>query len=442
MFAISSGPGRAGVAVVRVSGAKSGAAIAALTAGAPPPPRTAMLRRIVDPLTGEAIDRGLVLWFPAPHSFTGEDVAEFQVHGGRAVLAALFSCLGAIGCRPAEAGEFTLRAFRAGRIDLAEAEGLADLLAAETPMQRRLALKAMDGEMSARIEAWRQGLIRILAHVEAVIDFPDEDLPGGLNALSRESLRQLSEDIARALERSAGAAVMREGFTVALIGAANVGKSSLLNKLTGSEVAIVSPIAGTTRDVLTVRLDLEGYLIELADMAGLREAGDAIEAEGVRRAKGRAELADLRLLIVEPANPSPPAEAKSLLKPQDLLVLNKADLLGAEDARAMAKALGPGAILASAKSDDGHAALLHALAAKVKALAGSVSDVSFARARQVQALQETQGALGRALSAGEGQDELLAEDLRLAARALGRISGRVDVEDLLDVIFSEFCIGK
>ncbi len=310
IFALSSARGRAGVAVVRASGPEAGAAIAALTGASPPAPRAAALRAINDPATGEPIDRGLVLWFPAPASVTGEDVAEFHVHGSRAVLDSLLLALGALpGLAPAPAGGFTRRAFDNGKLDLTEVEGLADLIDAETEAQRRQALRQMDGALGALYEGWREDLVRSLAHVEAAIDFPDEAVPEDLIDLVRPDLDRLAAAIRAHLDDSHRGELLRDGLSVAIVGAPNAGKSSFLNAVARREVAIVSAAAGTTRDVIEVRVDLGGYPVLLADTAGLREVVDAegcgdvavdpVEAEGMRRALARAEQADLKIVVID-----------------------------------------------------------------------------------------------------------------------------------------------
>ena len=473
IFALSSAPGRAGVAVVRVSGPEAGAALEAL-AGPRPPERRAALARLRDPRSGAAIDRGLVLWLPGPRSFTGEDMAELHLHGGRAVIAAALEALAALpGLRPAEAGEFTRRAFDNGKLDLSEVEGLADLIAAETEAQRRQALRQMEGALSRRTEDWCAGLITTLAHAEAAIDFPDEELPQDLqNRLTRDILC-LQRELSQYLDDRHRGERLRDGLYVAIIGPPNAGKSTLLNALARRPVAIVSEVAGTTRDVIEVHLDLGGYPVTLADTAGLRaEAPDAgaegqaaVEAEGIRRARARAATADLKLAVFDlreatagggPDGPARAAQDPPVLDPatlafvdaDTLVVLNKCDLVS-NPARIDVGGV-PGWPI-SAKTGAGMTELLTRLEAEVEArLGGGGASAAVTRVRHRRALEDCAAALERAAAACAPErvapelvaPELVAEDLRLALRALGRITGRVDVEDVLDVIFRDFCIGK
>ncbi|MFQ5773825.1 MAG: tRNA uridine-5-carboxymethylaminomethyl(34) synthesis GTPase MnmE [Kiloniellaceae bacterium] len=447
IFAMSSAPGRAGVAVVRISGLDAGRALEAL-AGARPPPRRARLARLADPRSGETIDQGLVLWFPGPRSFTGEDVAELHLHGGRAVVAAALDALGAVpGLRPAEAGEFTRRAFDHGKLDLSEVEGLADLIDAETEAQRRQALRQMGGALSRRSEAWRERLVRVLARLEAAIDFPDEDLPTGLAESVAPDILGIECEIAQCLDDDRRGERLRDGLYIAIVGPPNTGKSSLLNALARRDVAIVSAVAGTTRDVIEVHLDLGGYPATLADTAGLRALGSAagetgqaaIEAEGMRRARAGAAAADLKLAVFDLREaPVFDRATLDLLDRDALVVLNKADLVAAPGPTSVD---GHPALSVSAKTGQGMSELLARLEAEVAERldrAGAAAPVT--RARHRRALEDCAAALDRAAAAGA--PELAAEDLRLAARALGRIAGRIDVEDVLDVIFRDFCIGK
>ncbi|WP_207485333.1 tRNA uridine-5-carboxymethylaminomethyl(34) synthesis GTPase MnmE [Arenibaculum pallidiluteum] len=435
VFALASAPGRGGVAVMRVSGPAAGGALSALTGRSLPPARRASLARLRDPGTGDPIDTGIVLWFPGPASFTGEDVAEIQVHGGRAVVAALAEALAARpGLRPAEPGEFSRRAFENGRLDLTEAEAIADLVDAETSAQRRQALRQMDGALGRLYEDWRGRLMRALAHLEAEIDFPDEDLPGGVGAAVRPVLEALAGEIADHLDDGHRGERLRDGISVAILGAPNAGKSSLLNALARRDAAIVSETAGTTRDVIEVHLDLGGYPVVLADTAGLREATDAVETEGIRRALARAEAADLRIAVFDAAAlPALDARTAALLGGSTLAVVNKID--------AHPGAVVPNGMMAlSAKTGAGVAAVMGRLEALVAERFGVGQAPALTRARHRAALEDCRRALAGALEAP--LPELAAEDVRLAVRALGRITGRVDVEDLLDVIFRDFCIGK
>lgn len=463
IFAPSTAAGRAGVAVVRVSGPGAGALLRAVTGGELPTPRRATLVALRDPRDGRTIDRALVLWFPAPRSFTGEDMAELHLHGGLAVSAAAIEALAAVeGVRLARPGEFTRRAFDNGKLDLAEVEGLADLIAAETEAQRRQALQQMEGALSQRIEAWRHRLIQILALVEAEIDFPDEDLPGGLAEAAREEIGDLIKEIKGVTVDAEKGERLREGLQVAIVGPPNVGKSSLLNALARRDVAIVSPGAGTTRDVIELHMDLAGYPVTLADTAGLRQLEEgsadgvsmAVEAEGMRRARARAEMADLRLAVLDLANwQEPGPDVMALLEQGAFLVLNKVDLAGGEQVRAQLQgdpALIPAAVRSAAKrgrafavsarSGEGIDALLRALTAAAAEAMEIGAGGGITRARHRQALEGCLASLENSLSAGGV--ELAAEDLRLAARALGEVIGRVDVEDVLDALFADFCIGK
>ncbi len=420
--------------MIRVSGAQAGAALAAVTGRAAlPAARQATLATFVDPDSGEALDRGLVLWFPGPNSFTGEDVAELHGHGGGAVVAALLAVLSRLpGCRLAEAGEFTRRAFQHGRMDLTQAEGLADLIAAETEAQRRQAQRQMDGALGRLYEGWRADLIAALAHLEAEIDFPDEDLPGGLLARQRPVLEVLAGEISGHLDDGHRGERLREGCHMVILGAPNVGKSSLLNALARRDAAIVSSQAGTTRDIVEVHLNLDGYPVVLADTAGLRESGDAIEAEGVRRAQERGSRADLKIVLYDcAATPVPGSDVLALLDDDGILVANKTDRAAAAPTMGL-----PVSIKTGAGMND----LLRRLGAEAGQRMGDGGSSGLTRARHRQGLEDCRDALLRSL--GETDEELVAEDVRLAARHLGRITGRVDVEDILDVVFGDFCIGK
>jgi tRNA modification GTPase len=438
IFALATPPGRSGVAVLRVSGPRALPALRALGRRDPPPPRHATLCRLFD-AGGAAIDDALVLYFKAPHSFTGEDVVELHLHGGPAVIAAALQALSAMGgLRLAEAGEFTRRAFENGRLDLAEVEGIADLIAAETEAQRRQALRQAEGALSRLHDRWRERALKALARLEAFIDFPDEDLPDQLRATIDSDLRDLSAEISAHLADNHRGELLRDGLTIAILGAPNVGKSSLLNRLARREAAIVSAIAGTTRDVIEVRLDLAGYPVTLADTAGLRQSVDEVEAEGVRRALARAEQADLKILVFDGGQwPAVDAQTAKLIDDAALLVLNKAELLRDPELVSIG---GRSVIETSAKTGLGLETLVGAIGSRAATLMSGGEGVVVTRARHRAALEDCEVSLARAIAAG--LPELKAEDLRLALRALGRITGRVDVEDVLDVIFKEFCIGK
>jgi len=440
IFALASAPGRAGIAVWRVSGPAAATVFKrALGASVPreiPPARVATRVRLQDS-DGDVVDDGLALWFPAPNSFTGEDVCELHLHGGTAATAAAVRVLGSLpGFRPAEPGEFTRRAFENGKMDLTEAEGLADLVDAETDAQRRQARRQMAGELGDLYETWRAALLSALAHFEAEIDFAEEDIPADLHARAVDQVRAISADIAAHLDDKRRGEILRGGVSVAIVGPPNAGKSSLLNRLAGRDAAIVSETAGTTRDVIEVHLDLGGFPVVLADTAGLRAAGDAIEEEGVRRAHARAGDADLKLAVFDGATwPALDVTTLSLIDDDTIRVLNKIDLGVAPD---------PAFIGVSALTGAGLDALEAALCAAVAQRFEPGAAPALTRARHRTALEECQAAFGRFLQASQtkGAPELAAEDLRLAARALGRITGRVDVEEILGAIFAEFCIGK
>jgi tRNA modification GTPase len=426
IFALASGAGRAAVAVVRISGAGTGPVVEALCGL--PQPRRASLRRLRQ---GEVVlDRALVLWLPGPGSYTGEDSAELQLHGGPAVVAAVAEALVALGARPAEPGEFTRRAFLNGKLDLTAAEGIADLIAAETEAQRRQALRQAEGGLAARHAEWAARLTRLLARQEAFIEFEEEDLPPDLDDRVAAAAAGLRDEMAGLLADGGRAEKLRDGLAIAILGAPNAGKSSLLNALAGRDAAIVSARAGTTRDVVEVRMVLAGVPVTLADTAGLREAADEIEAEGVRRALARAEAADLRLLVFA-ADEAPDAATLSLRGPDTLIVANKADL-GAVHLE--------GAIAVSARTGLGLEELRRRLDTAAAARAGLSNAAALTRPRHRAALFETVEWLDRLPEAA--LPELRAEALRNALRALSRLTGRVDVEQVLDLVFSEFCIGK
>jgi tRNA modification GTPase len=445
IFALSSGRPPTAIAVVRVCGLQARLALEKVI-GRVPSPRQATLARVRDPASGEVIDEALALWFPAPRSETGEDMAEFQLHGGHAVIAAVFAALGAIeGLRPAEPGEFTRRAFDNGRLDLTEAEGLADLIAAETPAQRRAAFRQLKGQIGDRAEAWRGRIIEALALVEAGIDFSDEaDVPENLVTPSLLTAQQLRAEIAAALAGSGHAERLRDGLVVAIAGPPNAGKSTLLNRLAKREAAIVSPLPGTTRDVIEVHLDLGGYPVTLLDTAGMREGGEPVEQEGVRRARARAGSADLVLWVTDGSAIGVGAEDSKINQfiSRTWLVANKLDLavdklwINCESESTVSFAI-------SALTGAGVERLVDALSAFAGDYFAATESAIVTRARHRRALDDTVSALDRALALGaSGSEELIAEELRSAATTLGRLTGRVDVEDVLDVIFREFCIGK
>jgi tRNA modification GTPase len=440
IFALSSGRPPVAVAVIRVSGPRARAALETL-AGRVPEPRRARLTRLRDRPGGDVLDEALTLWFPAPNSETGEDVAELQVHGGQAVIASVLNALGRIeGLRPAEPGEFTRRAFENGRLDLTAVDGLADLIFAETEAQRRQAYRQLAGTLGQRVENWRSRLIEAQALVEAGIDFSDQgDVPDKLLAPALVAARSLREEIAAALADDKRGERLRDGLVVAIAGPPNAGKSSLLNRLARRDVAIVTPYAGTTRDVIEVHLDLEGYPVTLLDTAGIRDTQDPVEIEGVRRARARAAAADLVLWVTDATadlvGRDPGGGTASSWQ-----VRNKIDLAG-RDLKPSPCTSGE-AFPISALTGAGLAELIAGLTRFAgAALAGAEASL-VTRERHRGALRKVVEALDRALGEGAGREDIVAEELRLAARGLGRITGRVDVEDILDVIFRDFCIGK
>jgi len=448
IFALSSGRPPAAIAVVRISGPRARLALEQLI-GRVPQPRHASLARVRDPKTAAIIDEALALWFPAPNSETGEDMAELQVHGGRAVIAAVLAALANVaGLRHAEAGEFTRRAFENGRMDLTAVEGLADLVAAETEAQRRQAYQHLKGLLGERAETWRQRLIEALALVEAGIDFSDEDdVPKDMMARALELIRPLAEEISKA---GAGQGErLREGLRVAIAGPPNAGKSTLFNRLARRDAAIVSPFPGTTRDVLELHLDLGGYPVTMLDTAGIRETNDPVEREGVRRASEQATGANLVLWVVDASAsecqtvqlPAIKVESESII----WLVANKIDLVAEEEQRKIESRFDEKEVVnfVSSKTGAGVDELVNAIARFAARFFFTPEPALATRERQRAHLKETVLALqGAQRAAQDGREEIMAEQLRLATRALGKLLGRVDVEDVLDVIFRDFCIGK
>ena len=430
IFAPATAAGRAAVAVVRLSGPGTAEALRAL-AGRLPAARRASVRRLQG-VDGQPIDEALVLWFPAPASYTGEDCAELHVHGGQAVVSALLVALAALGLRLAEPGEFTRRAFEHGKLDLAQAEGVADLIDAETEAQRRQALAQLGGRLSGVQARWRDGLIRALAMLEAAVDFPDEELPADVAGRARPILEILADELEAAAADVDRGEQVREGFRIALLGAPNAGKSTLLNVLARREAAIVSPTPGTTRDIIEVPLVLGGYKVILADTAGLRATNDEIEAEGVRRAEAWAEGAGLRVWLVDGyGDPNP--EVPASLRPGDIVLTTKRDL--GEGLEGL-----PGEPF-TAKSPNDVAWLERALTETVVGALAGAEIPAATRLRHRELLTEAAERLRHALTQDQAL-ELAAEDVRLAARALDRITGRIDPEQVLGRIFATFCIGK
>jgi tRNA modification GTPase len=436
IFALSSGRLPSAIALVRVSGPQAGKIVTAL-AGKLPSPRTAT-RALLRDVGQRPIDDAVVLWFPAPASATGEDVAEFHVHGGRAVLAALYAALsGFEDVRAAEPGEFTRRAFENGKLDLTEAEGLDDLIHADTDRQRRQALRQLKGLLGDRARDWRARIIEASALIEAGIDFSDEgDVPAELIAPALAKVKALLAEIEEVLAGQGRSERLRDGLVVAIAGPPNVGKSTLMNQLARREVAIVSPHAGTTRDVIEVQLDLDGYPVTVIDTAGIRETDDPVEQEGVRRARARAADADLVLWLADLSAVAVQHDGTAPV----WMVRNKIDLEAATGP--LADASGQGVFQISASRGDGLSELIAALVGFAQDYFGGGEGGLIGRTRQRKLLQETAASLRRCVEVVGQGEELAAEELRVAAHSLGRLLGRVDVEDILDVIFREFCVGK
>ncbi|CAN7650314.1 tRNA uridine-5-carboxymethylaminomethyl(34) synthesis GTPase MnmE [Bradyrhizobium sp. LjRoot220] len=436
IFALSSGRAPSAIAVVRVSGPGAGPALTAL--GGKIPPARAATRMLLRDASGQPLDDSVVLWFPGPASATGEDVAEFHVHGGRAVLAAIFAALAAQeNMRPAEPGEFTRRAFENGKLDLTEAEGLDDLIHADTDRQRRRALRQLKGLLGDKARDWRARIIEASALIEAGIDFSDEgDVPAELIAPALAKIKTLRDEIEEVLAAQGQSERLRDGLVVAIAGPPNVGKSTLMNQLARREVAIVSPHAGTTRDVIEVQLDLDGYPVTVIDTAGIRETDDPVEQEGVRRARARAAEADLVLWLAD----GPDARMGHDGSAPVWRLRNKIDLDPTD--RPMADGPGGATFAISARSGEGLPELIAALVQFAQDYFGASEGGLISRTRQRQLLQQAAAALRRSIDVVGDGEELAAEELRVAAHHLGRLLGRVDVEDILDVIFREFCVGK
>ena len=447
IFALSSGRPPSAIAVIRISGPQACTALERLI-GRVPDARKAALARVCDPENGEAIDEALALWFPAPHSETGEDVAELQLHGGQAVIAAVLKALGTVaGCRLAEPGEFTRRAFENGKLDLTAVEALGDLIFAETSAQCRQAFRQLKGLIGDRAEAWRGRLIEALALVEARIDFSDEaDVPEDLIAPAAAIARSLRDEIAAALADGRRGERLRDGLVVAIAGPPNAGKSTLFNRLARREAAIVSPYAGTTRDVIEVHLDLDGYPLTILDTAGIRGSCEPVEQEGIRRARARAAEADLVLWVTDVSAGGRMGTEMAQLKegPPHWLIQNKIDLLRSAPAQSK-KDEHEFIFSLSATECEGLEELIAALAQFATDLFAGGENAVVTRARHREMLEQAVAALDRAVAEGADaspREELIAEELRQASSALGRLTGRVDVEDVLDKIFRDFCIGK
>jgi tRNA modification GTPase len=433
IYAVSTAYGRAAIAVVRVSGPNASRALCSLAGEPLPAPRTAALRRIKN-AGGDAVDQALVLWFPESASETGEDVAEFHLHGGRAIVEAVLHELAAVpGLRGAAPGEFTRRAVENGKLDLTRAEALADLIDAETPAQQRQALRQYQGALAELYESWRAHLIGVLAWAEAAIDFSEEELPADLDERLRPPVTALLAEMQSHLDDSRRGEITREGLFLTIIGPPNSGKSSLLNALARRDIAIVSETPGTTRDILEARLELAGYVVHVADTAGLRTSSDAIESEGVRRALARAAASDMTLLVLDGSARDPFSGLdRDAVARATFTVWNKRDLSWPSPREGLR---------ISAETGAGFDSLLDSIAEEVRARLERVREAPpMTRARHRENVAAAAEALARALD--QDQRELVAEDLRLALRAIGRLTGRVDIEELLDTIFRDFCIGK
>jgi tRNA modification GTPase len=441
IYALSSGPGVSGIAVIRISGSETSKAIELLTGKNVPKPRVATLRNINKINTSELIDEGIILWFPGPESYTGEDMAEIQVHGSKAVIDALHNSISNIeNCRLAEPGEFTKLAFQNGKINLLKAESIADLISSETEIQRQQAIKIMNGKSADQFNFLREKLLKILSHVEAKIDFPDEDLPNDI----LEEIKKSSDDVLKNIEKilndhKVGERI-REGFKIAILGPTNAGKSSLLNHLSNRDVAIVSEIAGTTRDVIETHLNIDGYPVIVSDTAGIRESKNEIERKGIKLSLNRAEEADLKLVVVDAKNLDFTDVLKGLLDENAILVINKSDLL-AGDIEPEIKKLNH--VLISIKQNLNIDELILKIKDNLKNKFISSDDILITRERHRQHLEQCLEQLKNFNKKKEVEDfDKAAEDLRLATRHLGMIVGKVDVEEILGSIFNEFCIGK
>ena len=441
IYALSSGPGIAGVAVVRVSGKETLKVIKLITNDDLPTPRVATLRKMNDINTNELIDEGLLIWFPGPQSYTGEDLAEFHVHGSRAVVAALHASISKIeNCRLAEPGEFTKRAFQNGKINLIKAESIGDLISSETEIQRKQAIKIMNGKSSDKFNSWREKLLKILSHVEAKIDFPDEDLPQDILLEIKKTSEQVLKEIIKILEDQKVGERIREGFKIAIVGPTNAGKSSLLNYLSKRDVAIVSEVAGTTRDVIETHLNLDGYPVIISDTAGIRDSKNEIEKKGIKLALNRAEEADLRLVVIEPKNLDFTGFLKDLFDENSILVINKSDLLQ-KNLNEQIKKLEH--VLISIIKNSNLDILINKIKNKLKNKFISTDDILITRERHRQHLEQCVEHLKNFADKKKNDDlDKGAEDLRLATRHLGMIVGKVDVEEILSSIFNDFCIGK
>ena len=441
IYALSTGSGISGIAVIRVSGKNTTNVIKTITGEETPAPRVATLRKFNKNGSKELIDEGVVLWFPGPNSYTGEDLAEFHVHGSRAVINAMHTAISKIkNCRLAEPGEFTKRAFQNGRISLLKAESISDLISSETEIQRKQALKIMSGKSSDKFNSWRGKLLKILSHMEAKIDFPDEDLPKNIMNEIQKTSNKVLKEIKKTLNDQKVGERIREGFKIAIVGPTNAGKSSLLNYLSRREVAIVSEIAGTTRDVIETHLKINGLPVVVSDTAGIRESKDEIEKKGIKLALKRAEDADLRIVVIEPKSIDFTGFLKELISDKSIIVVNKSDL-GIEDTINKFKKYNP--IYVSIKNEKNLEQLISTIAQKLKNQFINSENILITRDRHRQNLEQCVACLKNFKNKNESEDfDKAAEDLRMATRHLGMIVGKVDVEEVLGSIFNDFCIGK
>lgn len=441
IYALSTGPGISGIAIVRVSGEDTKKVIKLLTNAELPKPRVATLRKINKINTSELIDEGIILWFPGPESYTGEDMAEFHIHGSKAVIDALHHSISKIvNCRLAEAGEFTKLAFQNGKINLLKAESIADLISAETEIQRQQAIKIMNGNSADKFNELREKLLKILSHVEAKIDFPDEDLPEDILKNIKKISNEVILNIKKILDDQKVGERIREGFKIAIIGPTNAGKSSLLNHLSNRDAAIVSEIAGTTRDVIETHLNIDGYPVVVSDTAGIRDSKNEIEKKGIKLALDKAENADLKLIVIDAKSIDFKGVLKELMDENAILVINKSDLLN-KDLNSEIKNYEH--VLISVKNNLNLEDLISKIKNKLKNKFITSEDILITRARHRQHLEQSLNYLKNFEEKNEAEDfDKAAEDLRLATRHLGMIVGKVDVEEILGSIFNNFCIGK
>jgi len=441
IFALSSGPGLAGVSIIRISGPESSSVIKMMTKGKFPEPRIATLKKIYKISTNELIDEGIIIWFPGPESYTGEDMAEFHVHGSRAVVDAIHHSISKVeGCKLAEPGEFTKLAFQNNKINLLKAESIGDLISAETEIQRQQAIKIMSGKSSQKFNSWREGLLKILSNIEAKIDFPDEDLPEDILKNIKKISEKIKNEIQKTLDDQKVGERIREGFKIAIVGPTNAGKSSLLNYLSRREVAIVSEIAGTTRDVIETHLNMDGLPVVVSDTAGISDSKDEIEKKGIRLALKRAEDADLNIVVIEPKSAYFTGFLKNLITDKSILAINKSDL-GIDNMIYEFKKYNP--IYISLKKEKNLDKLISAIKEKLKNQFINSEDILITRERHRQHLEQCISHLENFKNKNESEDfDTSAEDLRLATRHLGMIVGKVDVEEILGSIFNDFCIGK